>query len=148
MWIAITEAQKFVESHKNAHITFVGHSKGGAEAEAMALATNRDAILFNPAKANYLLYGIDGNYDANMESYVVEGEVLSEVYNLIDFLPLGAVGSLVSTNPIDNFLTMTVPLAVNMSEYKGEVIPLYSDKSDRVERHGIDEVLSILRKEK
>ena len=77
MWDAINCARGFSEYAGGTKITFVGHSKGGAEAAAAAVATNRDAILFNPANANLEDYGLDGNdYTGNMVQYVVENEIL------------------------------------------------------------------------
>ncbi len=78
MWDAINCARGFSEYAGGKKITFIGHSKGGAEAAAAAVATNRDAILFNPANANLEDYGLDGNnYTGNMVQYVVENEVLA-----------------------------------------------------------------------
>lgn len=77
MWDAINCAKGFSEYAGGTKITFVGHSKGGAEAAAAAVATNRDAILFNPANANLKAYGLDGSsYTGNMVQYVVENEIL------------------------------------------------------------------------
>jgi hypothetical protein len=61
-------------------ITYIGHSKGGAEAAANAVATNRNAILFNPAAVNLDSYNLSvSSYSANMNVYVVKGEPLSIV---------------------------------------------------------------------
>ena len=76
-------------------ITFIGHSKGGAEAAANAVATNRNAILFNPAAAALKEYGLDANtYSADMTAYVVKGE------------PLNALNSLLGARVIDNYETL------------------------------------------
>ena len=78
MWNSISFARTFVERNPNSHITFIGHSKGGAEAAANAVATNRDAILFNPASVSLNSYGLNSkNYTANMTAYIVEGEILN-----------------------------------------------------------------------
>jgi hypothetical protein len=61
-------------------LTFVGHSKGGAEAAGNALATNRSALLYNPPAINIKAYGLDkkshnkggGN---GIIAYVVKGDV-------------------------------------------------------------------------
>ena len=75
---AIAFGKKFVSSHSQ-EVTFVGHSKGGAEAAGAAVATNKNAILFNPANANLYGYGLNGkNYTANMTQYVVCEEILSK----------------------------------------------------------------------
>ncbi len=78
MWDAINCAQGFSDYAGDTKITFVGHSKGGAEAAAAAVATNRNAILFNPANTNLKDYGLDSNdYTGIMVQYVVENEILS-----------------------------------------------------------------------
>ena len=42
------------------------------------MATNRNAILFNPANPNLLAYGLDGSrYTGTMRQYVVATEILS-----------------------------------------------------------------------
>ncbi|MBQ7054397.1 MAG: hypothetical protein IJN97_04165, partial [Oscillospiraceae bacterium] len=59
-------------------ITFIGHSKGGAEAAANAMATDRNAIIFNPAQVSLFSVGLDAfNFKGNITSYVVKGEPLS-----------------------------------------------------------------------
>ena len=81
----IAFARDIVSRNRDAIITFVGHSKGGAEAAAMAVATNKDAILFNPARPNYSAYGVPiESYEGTMTSYVVRGEILN---NALFFLP-------------------------------------------------------------
>ena len=76
---SIEYAKKIVDKYKDANITFVGYSKGGAEAAANAMATGKDAVLFNPAvPRNLHKYGIDGEYKGNMVTYIVSGEILSE----------------------------------------------------------------------
>ena len=79
----------------NYEITFIGHSKGGAEAAANAVATNRNAILFNPAAAALNKYGLNANnYFASMNVFVVKGE------------PLNALNSLLGAKVIDNYETL------------------------------------------
>ncbi|NLY74262.1 MAG: hypothetical protein GX075_03060, partial [Firmicutes bacterium] len=81
----IEYAIDIVQLYPDAIFTFIGHSKGGAEAAAMAVATNKDAILFNPARPNYGAYGVPiSSYEGTMTSYVVRGEILN---NAIFFLP-------------------------------------------------------------
>ncbi|MNO32897.1 tRNA(Glu)-specific nuclease WapA precursor [compost metagenome] len=75
---SISESTNFVKTHKDNEITMVGHSKGGAEAAANAVATNRNAILFNPASVVLKSYGLSSStYKANMTTYIVKGEILS-----------------------------------------------------------------------
>ena len=67
---------------------FVGTSYGGAEVAANAVATGKDAILFNPASPNLSKYGLSfDDYEANMVSYIIEGEALSETVGKILKLP-------------------------------------------------------------
>ena len=75
---SIREAKEFVEEHSDANITFVGHSKGGAEAVANAVATNRNSIVFNPATTSLSAYDLSSKkYSADMTVYVVKGEILN-----------------------------------------------------------------------
>ena len=79
-WDAIVFGVDFVEDHPNSEITFVGHSKGGAEAILAAVATNKNAITFNSAKPNLDNYGLStSTYTGNITSYVARGEILSAV---------------------------------------------------------------------
>lgn len=74
---SIKFAKKFADIHKNSNITFIGHSKGGAEAIANAVATNGNAIVFNPATVDLKDYSLSTkNYKGNISSYVVQGEIL------------------------------------------------------------------------
>ncbi|MBR2180972.1 MAG: RHS repeat-associated core domain-containing protein, partial [Oscillospiraceae bacterium] len=85
----IKEAQKFVKEHSGNEVTFVGHSKGGAEASANALATNKNAILFNPMSINPLAYGLNSSkYTADMTAYIVQGEILNNIFGNIS-KPIG-----------------------------------------------------------
>ena len=78
MKVSIKRAKKFVKKHKKRVVTFVGHSKGGAEAAANAVATNKNCILFNPATVNLDAYGLNKkNYHAMMSAYIVKGEILT-----------------------------------------------------------------------
>ncbi|MBU5676150.1 hypothetical protein KQI88_06950 [Alkaliphilus sp. MSJ-5] len=81
---SVRYSEQFVEDitaiDENAIITFVGHSKGGAEAAANAVANNKNAILFNPATVNLKAYGLDSSeYTASMIAYIVEGDILNTV---------------------------------------------------------------------
>ena len=77
-------AQNFVNGEYGNHeITFIGHSKGGAEAIANAVATGRPCITFNPANPNLRSYGLllhELQYDDyNMTHYIVDGEILNSI---------------------------------------------------------------------
>jgi hypothetical protein len=78
---SIEKSEYFVASHSDSEITMVGHSKGGAEAIANAVANNKNAITFNPAKPNLGMFALDkDSYSATMTHYVVTGEVLNTVF--------------------------------------------------------------------
>ncbi|MBQ6697885.1 MAG: RHS repeat-associated core domain-containing protein, partial [Oscillospiraceae bacterium] len=80
MWDAINYSTGFASSHSQ-EITFVGHSKGGAEALAAAVATGRNAMVFNPAKPNLSDYNLStNNYTGNAMSYVVRNEALNNLF--------------------------------------------------------------------
>ena len=84
MWESILEAKKFVSQYWYSNITFIGHSKGGAEAIANAVATNRNAIVFNPVTAFLDEYNLSvENYTGNILSYVVEGEMLDTLSTIL-----------------------------------------------------------------
>ena len=111
---SIAKAEHFANGDcGNYEITFIGHSKGGAEAAANAVATNRNAILFNPAATALNKYGLDSNtYSADMTVYVVKGE------------PLNALNSLLGAKAIDNY----------------EILPFYS--WNPVKNHSMEAIKS------
>lgn len=79
-------------------LTFVGHSKGGAEAAGNALLTNKNAYLYNPAATNSSAYGLDvksytGADKHGMTAYIVKGEFVNEYVN-----------SWLSSGPIDKIV--------------------------------------------
>jgi hypothetical protein len=81
---SIVFAKVFNKEHKKFEITMVGHSKGGAEAIANAIATDRECITFNPAIPNLGAYGLTEkakSYDnSRMTHYVVKGEALNNIF--------------------------------------------------------------------
>ena len=91
MWDAINAGKYFSDTHSKYEITFVGHSKGGAEAASAAVATAyRNAILFNPAISNLSDYGLSAkNYTGNMQIYIVEGEILHTMQGWFSGPPIG-----------------------------------------------------------
>ena len=103
---SIEYVRKFVADHPDADITYVGHSKGGAEAAYNAIATNRDATLFNAAPVNPSAYGLDqaaAQYTGRMDAYIVKGEILNSIFffypkptSNVDYLPSQ------SWNPVTN----------------------------------------------
>lgn len=76
---SIQKAKYFANGEWGEHeITFIGHSKGGAEAAANAMASDRNAIIFNPAQVSLFSVGLDAfNFKGSITSYVVKGEPLS-----------------------------------------------------------------------
>jgi hypothetical protein len=104
MWESIEYAKDFVENHWDDEVTFVGHSKGGAEAAANALRLNKNCIIFNPASVNASAYGLDpNNYTASMTAYIVDGEILNMIFGGVS-APIDRVEVLqrYSWNPIVN----------------------------------------------
>ncbi len=91
MKYSIREAKKFVNKHTKNEITFVGHSKGGAEAAANAVKTNKNCIIFNPATVNLSAYGISSSgYTSDMVAYIVKGDILHSVENAFS-KPIGRI---------------------------------------------------------
>jgi hypothetical protein len=108
-------SKNFVKRHPGDKITFTGHSKGGAEAAANAMATNRNAVLFNPAPFIPRAYGLSrSNYSGTMTSYIVKGEILNNLLFLfpqptsnIIYLPCQ------SWNPVTDHLMGAVKTAID-----------------------------------
>jgi RHS repeat-associated protein len=112
MWKSIENAQKLDEIlGKDVELTFVGHSKGGAEAAGNALATNRNAKIFNPAAINAKAYGLDSkNYTGNMTAFIVKGDILHSKLNWWSAIPIDKVvflprqhGSLFDKEPLRTY---------------------------------------------
>ncbi|PPA86071.1 hypothetical protein C4A75_05575 [Brevibacillus laterosporus] len=75
---SIAAAKYFVKKQSRNEITMIGHSKGGAEAAANAVATNKNSIIFNPATVNLEAYGLSHlNYSASMTAFIVKGDILN-----------------------------------------------------------------------
>ena len=113
-------------------ITFVGHSKGGAEAAANAVATNKNAILFNPASVNLKAYGLDAEtYTAEMTAFIVKGEILDYIFGDISE-PIGRVVYLPQQYPTD---------------YSGNTTlgTLKKNIENRIENHLMEAVISALK---
>jgi len=81
---SIEYTEMFVSIKSNKEITFIGHSKGGAEAAANAIATNRPAIIFNPAPLSIENNGLtekNSVYDAKMNVLIVDNEILDIMFD-------------------------------------------------------------------
>lgn len=75
---SIDKAKYYKSVYKDYEITFIGHSKGGAESIANAVATGKNAMVFNPATAYLEEHGVKNkNYKGDIEIYVVEGDMLN-----------------------------------------------------------------------
>ncbi len=65
-------------------LIFIGHSKGGAEAAANAIATNRNAYLFNPTAVSFRNYGLNPkDYTGKMQAYLVKGDPIASFYPML-----------------------------------------------------------------
>ena len=130
---SIEYAIKFVEEHPDAYITFVGHSKGGAEAAANAVATDKDAILINPATTNLSIYGLNAeNYNANMKAYIVNGEILMELFRWV-------------STPIDDMQLIGKKSVFDVldSLLSNKIMQLYKS----IKRHRIEHVIDLFKEE-
>lgn len=67
----------------NSEVTFVGHSKGGAEATINAVVNNCNAITFNPAAITSKGFGVNGaeGYSKKVTAFVVKGDILDITIN-------------------------------------------------------------------
>jgi len=78
---SIGYARVFDKRYEGQELTMIGHSKGGAEAIANAVATGRNAITFNPMSPNLKEYSLDGSsYTGTMIHYVVKGDILNTTF--------------------------------------------------------------------
>ena len=142
-------AKEFVKNNPNANITFIGHSKGGAEAVANAIATNKNAIIFNPARANYLIYGLSTEgYNGNVTSYVVEGEFLSCLYDKLEELASNKNSKRSKVSLIDILASKLIDSVndyVMMSPQIGKTIMLPSQGNDAITNHTMQSVIDALK---
>lgn len=115
MRVSIATAKKVSEQIGDKELTFVGHSKGGAEAAGNALATNRNALLYNPAAINAEAYGLDtksytGADKNGMTAFIVKGDMLNSFINQFFAKPIDKAVYLPqqSKNPVTNHLIDTM----------------------------------------
>ena len=110
MWASINFAKDFVGKNLDADITFTGHSKGGAEAAANAVATNKNAVVFNPATVFLNSYGLSAeNYKGSMNAYIVQGEILNKIFGII-------------SRPIDKLTVLPPPMLSTMLHVSGYTV--------------------------
>jgi RHS repeat-associated protein len=148
MKASIQAAENFAKNNPYSRITFVGHSKGGAEAIANAVATGKDAIVFNPATAMLSEYGLDADaYEGKITSYVVEGEILDGL-SVVLGKNIGEEIQLVAPpeyNPPDfqwdSLSAGAQEPWVQAGQYLGG---LFVDAYYGVEKHSIDLVIDLL----
>ncbi|GBR76405.1 hypothetical protein NO2_0957 [Candidatus Termititenax persephonae] len=81
----LKNAKKFNSDYESSEVTFLGHSKGGAEATAAAYMTGRNAIVFNSAWANVSAYVKDPQA-ATVKSYAVRGEILGAERKIVPYI--------------------------------------------------------------
>lgn len=120
MWDALGAANSFVTDYSKYEVTFVGHSKGGAEAAAAAIYKNCGAVIFNPATVNTESYDLDSSkYTKNMTVYIVEGDFLhslerffSDPIDRLVYLPNQ------SWSPLENHRMKSVKNALKEAGYK------------------------------
>ncbi|MFD0620899.1 hypothetical protein ACFQZR_26020 [Paenibacillus sp. GCM10027629] len=128
---SIKEAKYFVNNNKNYEMTMVGHSKGGAEALANAVATNKNAITFNPANPNLIHYDLSKKgYKGNVTNYVVSGEILNYV------LGEASVGK-----------TEYLPIQHKWTTWKFFVKGANAIVNNRIENHSMESVINALKQE-
>jgi len=115
MKLSISKAKEISQQLGSSEITFVGHSKGGAEAAGNALATNRNALLYNPAAISAKAYGLDtksytGINNKGMTAYIVKGDVLNTFVNSWLAKPIDKAVYLPkqSNNPVTNHVLGSV----------------------------------------
>jgi len=127
---SIAYAKAFIAEHPNSEVSFVGHSKGGLEAAANAIATNKNAYLYNPMMLNYSRYflGFALNiYTAEMKSYVVEGEILNKLF-----------GDIIDRE--DKFEHIPLP-----TQYNIDTGGIFDNINNMINNHSINSVINAIR---
>lgn len=83
--IAKNNAKKLKEKFGKQLICFVGHSKGGGEAALCALATNGNAVTFNPAGLSYptQVYNGTSSNNAHIEAFITEDDIVNNIQDTI-----------------------------------------------------------------
>ena len=143
MWDALGAANSFVTDYPGREVTFVGHSKGGAEAIAAAVYKNKAAITFNPMVANLEDYVKDykkriRNYNASMmTNYVIKGDGLNGLFGenevgktVYEATQLWLVNEKINLN--------SLPYYDIMSQFTGKNYEYSIQIADPVGNHSID----------
>lgn len=125
MKVSIATTVKLSDQLGDAELTFFLHSKGGAEAAANALATNRNALLYNPVAINASAYGLDvsdytGVDNHGMTVYVGESESLNVLNPILGAQAIDKVILLhkQKEGPFDNHSMKSVLKALEQKEYE------------------------------
>jgi RHS repeat-associated protein len=94
---SIKNAKKISSKAGEKELTFIGHSLGGGMAAANAMATNRQAITFNPMGMTTILKAklgiLNVNSDGLVTNYIIFGEILYDAQHII--LGIGYEGEIV-----------------------------------------------------
>lgn len=94
---ATMNAREISNDLKGSELTMVGHSLGGGEAAANALATGRDAITFNAAGlSDATKENLQLNKSAKIDNYDVGGQIV-KAQTLIGIKPEGTQHALPTT---------------------------------------------------
>jgi RHS repeat-associated protein len=134
MSASLSRTTEFVNNHKSNEVTFVGHSKAGAEAMAGAIKNNKNAIIFNPASLNTLGLNIS-SYTAQVNEYIVRGEILNSIFGSVS-TPFGSHDSVI-------YLPSQHPLSWGQVFQNGLIQSLWTNST---QNHSMESVVSGLGK--
>jgi predicted esterase len=91
---SVNNARKLNSQLSNSELTFVGHSLGGGLAAANALATDRNAITFNPAaltnETKTSLHLPATTTNGQIHNIVVHGEFVNHIQSKLGLKPEGS----------------------------------------------------------
>ncbi|QRK11415.1 type VI secretion system tip protein VgrG [Archangium violaceum] len=134
------------------NLEIIGHSKGGGMAAAAGVVTGARTTTFNPAGVHPKTVGGANlaNAAANINAYVVEGEVLNWVQDNRAVIQGGAVvagtklggpvGGMVAAMLVDGTLPQATGRRVNILPSKDFKSAWYDPVLYRVDLHGMDQV--------
>ena len=134
------------------NMEIIGHSKGGGMAAAAGLMTGAKTTTFNPAGVHPKTVGgmNMSNASANINAYVVEGEVLNWVQDNRAVVQGGAViagtklggplGGMVAAMLVNGTLPQATGRRVNLPQPKEFNHAWYDPVKYRVDLHGMDNV--------
>lgn len=93
---AVRTARNIIEDNRKSKIIFTGHSLGGGLATVAALATNRQAYVYNPAGLNYkTLHNLEISSDSeyNIHAYISSSINQNTKINFVDIVSgIGLIG--------------------------------------------------------